>query len=488
MADDVIDVLGEEQNEKKSKPKPNPLLVIGLIVVIGTLGWYSGMFGNRNSEIKDGLTGAKLDVKQSQKQEERDRKQQQQLGGLNIGEVGEDKTLGGLAVKVQESIKGLKEGKEDRDKIRNEITNLKKEMLNKLDANQREMREVLKGISQSRVENDFRGNTSQLPMTGDTATQLPGGEFVESPKKKFFYQTYANPQTKANDKNNKSTLYSTSQDLVTFDPTKSTSGATPDSKETNNTKTNTIKNPIAMDDSKSDESPFEKYDVDIPAASRVKALMAETIACPIGSATLASTLNTSLSAQGAVPVTFIVTGVFEGPQGYTVDLGHIHIQGYCVGIRSGSRGRIQIKTLSYVGADGKSIELDNLNGYVQDRRDMQADLAGVYIDTRNTKVWKAALADGIAAIGNVVSLSEFQTTQTADGSNNQSLTGSIGTASAGAFVAGGASRLVSIIEEDLKSYVDTIVVPQGTPIYFKTLKKIEFQGVRYKDDSLIAQF
>ena len=145
--------------------------------------------------------------------------------------------------------------------------------------------------------------------------------------------------------------------------------------------------------------------------------------------------------------------------------------------------RVTVQTLSYVGADGKSISVD-AKGYVQDRRDSRADVLGFLDSTRGSQIGLAVVADALQAVGGLTTQKEFDTTRNTDGSASSSFTGSVTKATAGALLSGGAGRMGKMIAEDAATYVDVVIIQAGAPVYFKTLKRIAFTGVRLKEESL----
>ncbi|MCF5381940.1 conjugal transfer protein TraB [Pseudomonas syringae] len=209
--------------------------------------------------------------------------------------------------------------------------------------------------------------------------------------------------------------------------------------------------------------------ITIPAFSKVNVTTLHGVACPIG----ANSPGTK-SEIPAKPVVLPVRGIFQGPNGSSVDVGSIHLMGLCSGRRTVSsdagRATIRVEQMSYWD-EGGGAQMSGSTGYIVDSRDNEADVYGRLDKASGRTLALESMAAAGSAFASALSQAEY-TTQSSLGATGaasvQQLTGSATQAASTQGIAAIFNKIASRFEQEANAAIDTVVVEPGIRLQFIT--------------------
>jgi hypothetical protein len=123
-------------------------------------------------------------------------------------------------------------------------------------------------------------------------------------------------------------------------------------------------------------------------------------------------------------------------------------------------------------------------GYVNDGRDNSLDVAGIKISSKVSDVAKSAAATALSTGASFLSASQFtNVASSATGTTTSSMTGTLGTAVAGASAASAFEQIANMYAEEVKASMDIIRVPPGVDMTFHLLKPFSIDLPVYDEES-----
>lgn len=362
-------------------------------------------------------------------------------------------------------------------------------MSNEMRSGLRNMQNLLEEMSQNRIQRDYEQGIGpapkeRLPMASDVPE--PGEEAGEDGEKKkrtqFSYRMFGKPE-EGQRKTAKNESHSSARNLMDFNPaddgntsnqgnsggdTKSESAG----KETGGEQNDDGLQTVAFDGTQ------ERYvyeNAEVAAGTHVDITNLHGADCPVGGSLVKDAINEK------VPVTMVVQGQLRGANGESLDLGNVHVIGYCVGQSNSGRARIKVQYLSYWGPDGKE-QFIEIEGYVTDKRDNGMDVAGIYNSSRTESILMASGAEGLKAMSDIYSASQFTNTVSSEGNRTSTFTGDAGQAAGSAFASGSLDRLSDMLVADAEGKMDYISIPAGVPMQLNTLKPFKIKIAKSEVD------
>lgn len=462
-----LEVAQEVAPEGKSSSKAVAFLLL-LLIAAAIWFFYNIITGDDTQRADNAPVDSRfLNVNESQKGTERD--------NAVLGEVDEafnvsGATSMGVFIKIEQELESYKqEDRREKTKQRQENEQLQREvkqLSNDLTKLKSQLVKAIDDQNYNRSLNRRRG-TDDGPVNAD----FPDMPFDEEGGDEFTEQADAFP------------YFSLRKGV--------TAGEAAD--ETFDIVTDAVSNPFADESSadiiqpkKEDQNIIEKvveFELEedkpeefitrrVPAFSWANVTTLHGVSCPTDTHT---EILANIFPAGGLPVIVPIQGVFNGPEGAQHDLRGAHLFGFCFG-QEGQRptAYIKIERLSYIGPDGEA-KLVNVNGYVADRRDNRAGIAGILETNKVKNVLLSATAGGIAGAAGVSNLGNFNQTQTSDGKILSTLKdGRTTNALGGSFLDGGLNKTAELIASYGERQISLVHVSASTPVTFYLTQEVEY--------------
>ena len=181
----------------------------------------------------------------------------------------------------------------------------------------------------------------------------------------------------------------------------------------------------------------------------------------------------------ALPVQIRLDQVLVGPNRTRVPIQGAFLIGKAVGDANSIRAVIQVSKLSFVRADGKSVEVP-VNGYVAGDDGVQG-LAGTYVWRIQEAAAVSATSGGLSAAAEAVGAKEVTNQMNPLGGSSQILTGDLGRLAATRGASEAALEIQKIVAKRLEEITPAIYIPNGRRLTVLFLDGVDLPGVGTTD-------
>ncbi len=208
-----------------------------------------------------------------------------------------------------------------------------------------------------------------------------------------------------------------------------------------------------------------KHEVRIPAGSFAEGTLLTGVYAP--------------TEGGAHPVGMRMDFAWVGPNRSRIPIRGTFLVGKAQGDANSTRAIIQLDRLSYVGKDGRTIEVP-VNGYVADE-DGVMGLAGQYVWRIQAAATLAAVTGGLSAAADAAAQRETATQINPLGGSSTIVTGDIGKFALARGASRAADEVGKIITRRLDEIVPAIYVPNGKRLTFVLIDGVTLEGLQVSE-------
>jgi len=178
---------------------------------------------------------------------------------------------------------------------------------------------------------------------------------------------------------------------------------------------------------------------------------------------------------GVLPVQIRLDLAIVGPNRSRIPIQGAFLIGKATGDPNSQRVVIQLDKLSYVKADGRSVEV-NVNGYVADDDGVQG-LTGRYVWRLQEAASVAAIAGGISAAADAAAQRETTLQVNPLGGVTESVTGDVGKFAAARGASRAAGEIEKIVAKRLENIVPAIYVANGKKLTICLIDGVTLEGL-----------
>ncbi len=178
---------------------------------------------------------------------------------------------------------------------------------------------------------------------------------------------------------------------------------------------------------------------------------------------------------GVLPVQIRLDLAIIGPNRSRIPIQGAFLIGKATGDPNSQRVVIQVDKLSYVKADGRSVEV-NVNGYVADDDGVQG-LTGRYVWRLQEAASVAAIAGGISAAADAAAQRETTTQVNPLGGVTEAVTGDVGKFAAARGASRAAGEIEKIVAKRLENIVPAIYVANGKKLTICLIDGVTLEGL-----------